>query len=185
MKGGGDEKMEKSYSTFRSGFCVSLHWLPCSTNSKESSYEAEDQGSIPGLGSSSGERNDDPLQFSCLENSMDREAWRTTVRGVAESATTERLTHTHTHTHTQRHRSVSGFPFVSYLFSQAMEGSRFLPSSVSWEWHLDSINTIWSVSYPETRTHLHLDCKIISCSTLLASVTARSETDLFSEANWL
>ena len=42
---------------------------------------------IPGLGSSSGEGNGNPLQYSCLENSMDREAWRAIVCGVAKSQT--------------------------------------------------------------------------------------------------
>ena len=53
----------------------------CSSNGKESAYDAEDQGSIPGLGSSSGEGNGNLLQYSCLENSMDREAWRAAVMG--------------------------------------------------------------------------------------------------------
>ena len=49
---------------------------------------------IPGLGSSSGEGNGNPLQFSCLESSMDREAWRATYspRGHRELDTTEWLT---------------------------------------------------------------------------------------------
>ena len=47
----------------------------CSSNGKESACTAGDQGSIPGLGSSSGEENGNLLQYSCLENSMDREAW--------------------------------------------------------------------------------------------------------------
>ena len=38
-------------------------------------YNAGDPGSIPGLGRSSGERNGNPLQYYCLENSMDRDAW--------------------------------------------------------------------------------------------------------------
>ena len=38
------------------------------------------------------EKNGNPLQYSSLENSMDTEAWRATVRGVTESATTEQLT---------------------------------------------------------------------------------------------
>ena len=42
--------------------------LPCSSNGKESACEAGDQGSIPGLGSSSGEGNGNPLQYSGLEN---------------------------------------------------------------------------------------------------------------------
>ena len=51
--------------------------------------DLRDAGLIPGSGSSPGERNDDPLQYYCLENSMDREAWRDTVRRVTESDTTE------------------------------------------------------------------------------------------------
>ena len=43
-----------------------------------------DTGSIPGSGRSPGEGNDNPLQYSCLENPMDRGAWQVTVHGVAK-----------------------------------------------------------------------------------------------------
>ena len=46
-----------------------------------------DTGSIPGSGRSPGERNGNPLQHSCLENSMDRDAWRAIVQSVAKSWT--------------------------------------------------------------------------------------------------
>ena len=49
--------------------------------------DAGDVGSIPGSGRSSGEGNGNPLQYSCLENPMDREAWQTIVHGVANSQT--------------------------------------------------------------------------------------------------
>ena len=49
--------------------------FPCSSIGKESACNAEDPGSIPGLGRSPGEGNSNPLQYSCLENSMDRGAW--------------------------------------------------------------------------------------------------------------
>ena len=48
---------------------------------------AGDTGSIPGLGRSPGGGNGNPLQQSCLENSMDRGAWKATVHGVAKSRT--------------------------------------------------------------------------------------------------
>ena len=44
-------------------------------------------GWIPGLGRSLGEGNDDPLQYSCLENPTDRGVWRTIVDGVTKSQT--------------------------------------------------------------------------------------------------
>ena len=56
--------------------------FPCSSVGKESPCSAGDLGSIPGSGKSPGEGNGNPLQYSCLENPMDRGAWRTTVRGV-------------------------------------------------------------------------------------------------------
>ena len=46
---------------------------------------AGDLGSVPGLGRFPGERNGNPLQYSCLENPMDRGAWRATVPGVTKS----------------------------------------------------------------------------------------------------
>ena len=59
-----------------------------------------DVGWIPGPGRSPGGEDGNPLQYSCLENSMDRGAWRTT--NCKESDMTERL-NTHTHTHTCTH----------------------------------------------------------------------------------
>ena len=47
--------------------------------------DTRDAGLIPGLGRSPGEGNGNPLQYSCLENPMDRGAWRATVHGVTEA----------------------------------------------------------------------------------------------------
>ena len=49
--------------------------FPGGSDSKVSAYSAGDLGSIPGSGKSSGEGNGSPLQYSCLENPMDRGAW--------------------------------------------------------------------------------------------------------------
>ena len=57
--------------------------FPCNSVGKESACSAGDPGSIPGLGRFPGEGNDNPLQYSCLENPVDRGAWLATVHGVA------------------------------------------------------------------------------------------------------
>ena len=54
---------------------------------KDAACHVRDEDSIPGLGRSPGEGNGNPLQYSCLENSMDRGAWQATVHGVTKNQT--------------------------------------------------------------------------------------------------
>ena len=61
--------------------------FPCGSAGKESACNAGDLGSIPGLGRCPGEGNGNPLQYSCMENSMDRGVCWATVHGVAKSQT--------------------------------------------------------------------------------------------------
>ena len=82
------------YSVFfkpKPKLCVPIHWdFPGGSVSKESAYNAGnagDSGSIPGSGRHPGEGNGSPLQYSCLENPIDRGAWRATVHRVTESRT--------------------------------------------------------------------------------------------------
>ena len=61
--------------------------FPCGSDGKESACNAGNLGSISGLGRSPGGGNGNPLQYSCLKNPMDREAWWATVHSVAKSWT--------------------------------------------------------------------------------------------------
>ena len=92
--------------------------------------EAGDPGSIPGSGRSAGEGSDNPLQYSRLENSTDRGAWRARVHGVAKCWT--RLS-AHTHRDTLVHSVPLGVGLVSSFrfYSQVSQvGVLGLPSSL-------------------------------------------------------
>ena len=66
-----------------------LYGLPDGSAGKESTFNAGDTdvGSVPGLGRSPGEGNGNPLQYSCLENPMNRGAWQATVQRVTKRQT--------------------------------------------------------------------------------------------------
>ena len=59
--------------------------------------DVRDLGSVPGSGRSPGGGHGNPLQYSCLENPMDRGAWRAVVRGVAKSRSRLKRLSTHAH----------------------------------------------------------------------------------------
>ena len=61
--------------------------FPGGSDSKESTYNAGDLGSILGLGRSPGGEHGNPLQYSCLENPMNRGAWWATILEVTKSPT--------------------------------------------------------------------------------------------------
>ena len=72
------------------GGCKEVGRLPGGLDSKESACDAgnaRDKGSIPGSGRSPGERNGNPLQYSCLGSPMDKVAWRVAAHRVAKSET--------------------------------------------------------------------------------------------------
>ena len=82
--------------TYNRIYSISYWGFPGNSVSKESACRAGDLGSIPGSGRSPGEGNGNPLQYSCLENPVDREAWWVLQStGSQESDPTEQLNHHH------------------------------------------------------------------------------------------
>ena len=79
--------MEKNLKTSVCGSGGERESFPGGSDDKESACNAGDPSLIPGSGRSSGEGNGNPLQYSCLENSMNRAAWRDTKHWVAKSQT--------------------------------------------------------------------------------------------------
>ena len=107
------EKMQywRAKWTYSNRYQELLRWYSLfDTDGKESACSAGDLGMIPGSGRPPGEGNGYPLQYSCLENSMERGAWWATVHRVAKSWTRlsywATYTHTHTHTHPQTHKEI-------------------------------------------------------------------------------
>ena len=72
--------------------CLAGYSPPGGLDGKESACSAEDPGSIPGSERFPGEEIGYTLQYSCLENSMDRGAWQCTIHGVTKSDLTKQLT---------------------------------------------------------------------------------------------
>ena len=80
----GWEHNENYFRLKNNGYAFLSKGLPRWLSGKESTCNAGDVGSIPGLGRSPGGGHDNPLQYSCLENPMDRGAWWATVLGIAK-----------------------------------------------------------------------------------------------------
>ena len=83
--------LRQKISNSTKGYTVKLKLSPSTMvaqmGEESAACNAGEPGSIPGSGRCPGEENDNPLQYSCLENSMGRGAWRATVDRVAKSRT--------------------------------------------------------------------------------------------------
>ena len=122
------------------GTSILFLWrLPQWLSGKESACNAGatgDAGLIPGSGRSPGGRHGNPLQYSCLENPMDRETWWATVHGVAKSQTLLKRLSTHT------------FFFLCKYYA---------PGTVLSAWHLlTSLTSFYLPSNPVSRYFYHL-----------------------------
>ena len=89
---------------FGGSFYMTISYIPGGLDSKESGCSVGDLGSIPGSGRFPGEGTSNPLQYSSLENFMDRRTWWATVWGHRKSDKTDQLTHTQ-HTTTKAYPS--------------------------------------------------------------------------------
>ena len=94
-----NENLQCIENIHMNGFKILLLGFPGGSDGKESACNVGDLGLIPGSGRFPGEGNDNPLQYSCLENPMDRGAWWASGHGIAKSQTQLSDSHTHTHSH--------------------------------------------------------------------------------------
>ena len=81
------QENKDSFGSSPSRLRITVMGFPGGSGGKASACNAGDPGSIPGSGRSPGEGNGNPLQYSCLENPMDRGAWQAAVHGVTKSQT--------------------------------------------------------------------------------------------------
>ena len=120
--------------------------FPSDSDDKESACNAGNLGLIPGLGRFPGERNGYPLQYSCLEDSMNRGTWRATVHEVAKSQDmTERLT-----------LSVSDMTEVTFQKPRAKANPLFGESHIStirFHFKIKIKNYFWSQSSQRVASH--------------------------------
>ena len=116
---------------------------PGGSDGKESACNVGDLGSIPGLGRSCGEGNGYPLQYSVLQDSMDRKAWQAIVYGVLKSQTWLSDFHTHTLTPslscTQTANSLS---WDESLYIWTGGGIDFLPLILRFQAELEPLNVL-------------------------------------------
>ena len=94
--------------------------------------DRRDAGSIPGSGRSPGEGNGNPLWYPCLENPMDRGAWRATVHRVTKSQT-QLSVHVYACTHTHTHRQTRQTKRRWFLFGEqraVVPSCRYVPKTI-------------------------------------------------------
>ena len=99
---------------------MGLRGFPGGSEVKNLHADARDTGSIPGSGISPGEGHGNPLQYSCLENPVDRGAWQATVT----KSWTRLIVHAHTHTHTHTHTGLERREERKVRGSEDQEGNR-------------------------------------------------------------
>ena len=131
--------------------------FPGGSDGKASACNAGDPGSIPGSGRSSGEGNGSPLQYSCLENSMDWGAWQATVPwGRKESDTTERL---------QKKKKLTSLGFLGHFRKEGKTGERKIDVR-------EYPHTLWIVHYRVTlciHTYIYV-CVCVCMYTCVSSI---------------
>ena len=128
-----------------------LDGLPRWLSGKESTSIVGDLGLIPGSWRTAGEGNGNPLQYSCLENPMDRGAWRATVHGVTKSWT---------QLSTSMHRLLDIYFIIWVIINTTLFCCLWYSSFGHWEliqltpvslWHTSIVSFFFSFLYPNLR----------------------------------
>ena len=129
------------FHTLFAGFVVMAVGLPGGSVGKESTCnagDAGDMGLIPGLGRSPGGGHGNPLQYSCLENPMDRGAWCTMAHRVPKSRTQLKLLGMHTCVRGDGSGSIDGAMVVVMLSSHVTSSDQWVVSEGCMSFHMST-----------------------------------------------